>query len=529
MSRWTRRVYNCSHDVQVTSAPIPLSLVLPQLGSLSTIESPHPSSLSPPSFPNHPPDLRRTVNVKESYMFEEINKARSTCHLSNFATTADWCDLGQVTIDVLPDEVVLEIFNLYRLQTSRFPSEGIRAWHTLVHVCRHWRNVVFGSPLRLNLQLLCTAKTPVRETLDVWPALPIRVQDPGPITDEDNITAVLEHSDRIYEIILHEVPDELLEKILAAFMQKPFPLLTDVQLVLNGDGDMALFVPPNLFSAGSAPCLQEIRLDGISFPELPKLFLCATHLVHLNLLGLPHPEHMSPEMTATYLSALTSLEHLLLDFQLSQSHPVWGNPRPQTRSLFPSLTTFCFRGVFDYLEDFVARIDAPRLDYLSITFKQIVFDTSQLVHFIRRTPSFRGPDAAHVGFQDSSGFVSFSSRTPGFGLLNVEVLCERPFPQLWSLARVCSSFSPPLSTVESLFIHKHQYLQSDWPDASDIENAHWLELLRSFTMVNTLYLCELFAPRIRAALGGLVEEGITEVLPVLHNIVEGEFCPLVSV
>ena len=36
-------------------------------------------------------------------------------------------------------------------------------WRTLVHVCRRWRSVVFGSPLRLNPQLLHTDKTPVRE------------------------------------------------------------------------------------------------------------------------------------------------------------------------------------------------------------------------------------------------------------------------------------------------------------------------------------------------------------------------------
>ena len=51
----------------------------------------------------------------------------------------------------------------------------IEAWHTLVHVCRKWRNIVFGSPRRLDLRLYCTEKTPVRKTLEVWPLLPIVV------------------------------------------------------------------------------------------------------------------------------------------------------------------------------------------------------------------------------------------------------------------------------------------------------------------------------------------------------------------
>ncbi len=33
------------------------------------------------------------------------------------------------------------------------------------HVCQKWRSVVFGSPRRLNLRLLCTKRTPVREML----------------------------------------------------------------------------------------------------------------------------------------------------------------------------------------------------------------------------------------------------------------------------------------------------------------------------------------------------------------------------
>ncbi|KAH9991426.1 hypothetical protein BJV77DRAFT_529009 [Russula vinacea] len=76
----------------------------------------------------------------------------------------------RVTIDNLPDLVLLGIFDFYMGEDP--DDEGIEAWHTLVHVCRNWRNVVFGSPRRLNLQLYCTARTPVKQTLDVWPLFP---------------------------------------------------------------------------------------------------------------------------------------------------------------------------------------------------------------------------------------------------------------------------------------------------------------------------------------------------------------------
>jgi hypothetical protein len=175
----------------------------------------------------------------------------------------------------------------------------------------------------------------------------------------------------------------------------------------------------------------------------------------------------------------------------------------------------------------VARIDAPRLDHLNITFfDQIVFDTSQLAHFITRTPNFGVPIEAHVVLHGSAGSVLFSSQTPGFGMLSVEVLCQRPDPQLWCLAQFCNSFSPPLSTVETLFIYQHEDSQSEWPDTDDIENDQWWELFRPFTTVNNLFVSELFAPRIVAAVRELGEEGITEVLPVLRNVIAIETRPV---
>lgn len=83
-----------------------------------------------------------------------------------------------MTIGVLPDVVLLEMFDFYvnQVREEDSPDVTVESWRTLVHVCRHWRSVVFGSPRRLNLRLLCTPETQVRKTLDVWPYLPIFVQ-----------------------------------------------------------------------------------------------------------------------------------------------------------------------------------------------------------------------------------------------------------------------------------------------------------------------------------------------------------------
>jgi hypothetical protein len=125
---------------------------------------------------------------------------------------------------MLPDVCLLEIFDFYA------DNAEIYAWYTLVHLCQKWRHVVFGSPRRLNLRLYCGARTPVRETLDVWPRLPIviSVYD-RKMWGEDNIFAALERNDRICHLYLSDVPSSRLDKVLAAF-QQPFPALTYLQL-----------------------------------------------------------------------------------------------------------------------------------------------------------------------------------------------------------------------------------------------------------------------------------------------------------
>src|SRR5713226_3269714 len=140
-------------------------------------------------------------------------------------TAADRWDVGRVTIDVLPDVALLEIFDCY-CYVNQVPEEekdeeeedlGIQAWQTLVHVCWKWRSVVFGSPLRLNLRLHGTEFTPLRETLAVWPALPIVVCLVNPLERRginiDNITAALEHNDRVCEIRLSQVTRSHLEEV----------------------------------------------------------------------------------------------------------------------------------------------------------------------------------------------------------------------------------------------------------------------------------------------------------------------------
>jgi hypothetical protein len=182
-------------------------------------------------------------------------------------------------IDILPDVVLLAIFDFY-VDGGQVAKKGIEAWQTLVHVCRRWRSVNFGSPRRLNLQLVCTTETPARHTLDVWPPLPLLIYGSNhPTPSVDNIIAALERSDRIREITLEYVTSSQLEEVWAA-MQEPFLELTHLQLRAY---DEPVPVVPDSFLGGFAPRLRYLNWDGIPFPGLPKLLLSAIHLVTLHL------------------------------------------------------------------------------------------------------------------------------------------------------------------------------------------------------------------------------------------------------
>ena len=77
--------------------------------------------------------------------------------------SVDWCDVAQrVTIDVLPDVALLEIFDCYVNDSKNRTWRGWKKWHTLVHVCRKWRIIAFGSPLRLDLRLYCDTQSEKR-------------------------------------------------------------------------------------------------------------------------------------------------------------------------------------------------------------------------------------------------------------------------------------------------------------------------------------------------------------------------------
>ena len=413
---------------------------------------------------------------------------------------------------MLPDDAILEIFDSY-LYGCRY-EERERAWQSLVHVCRRWRHIVFGSPRRLNLQLTCTGGTPTRDRLDIWPALPliVEVSEDEPIRSVDDIVAGLERTSRVRQI---DITNVAISDLLVA-MQQPFPEMTYIRLWPTDD---EVPVVPDSFLGGSAPRLKYITWSSIPCPGSPKLLLSATHLDSLHLHDIPHSGYFSPDAMVTVLSTLTSLSYLWLSFQSPRScpDPASRRPPPLTRYVLPGFKLLRFRGVSEYLEDLVACIEAPHLYVLDITFfYDIDFDTPQFMQFISRTPMSREPEKAQITLWDySARFSSFSSRYIGREF-KIEISCKRLDWQLSSLGQVCTPFLHLLSMLEDLSFSMESRLQPDRKD--DSEDGLWLELLQPFPTVKNLHLSEKVAPLFVPALQELVEGRTTEVLPILQNI-----------
>jgi len=380
--------------------------------------------------------------------------------------------------------------------------------------------VVFSSTNRLDLQILCKARSRIRKSLDVWPAIPIVISDrrlqEAPICGVDNIIAALGHHDRVRHVELWGVTHSLLGR-LASVIQDPFPELTFLSFLL--DNKSAAPVLPGTFFGGSAPRLQSLHLKGVPFPSILNLLVTAKDLVNIDLWNIPYSGYVAAEEIVTWLAPMTRLKSLFLGFHSPQScpDPEHRRPPPLTRAVLPALTHLNYRGVSEFLEDLVARIDTPLLDNAEITFfNQLIFDIPRLPQFIRRLNKFKAFDQAYVLFQSRYVQVKLSSRagTVDGAIFKLKISCKPSDWQLSAVAQVCDWLFTHCPTIECLHIREDAESSPQWHD--DMEDMQWIELLHPFIAVKDLYLSEELAPLVALALPESV--GASDVLPALQNI-----------
>ncbi|KAH9968511.1 hypothetical protein BGW80DRAFT_1337900 [Lactifluus volemus] len=415
-------------------------------------------------------------------------------------------------IDSLPDEMLMEIFRCDRLVSLTYSLGRSWEWYRLVHVCRRWRYIIFNSPRSLDLQLLCTYGTQVRNNLYCWPALPIvmryaRFSNPRPrpvaARDEDNIIAALQHPNHIHMIQL-AVTTPLLKR-LATLRQAPFPTLVHLELMTQTKCGLTLH---NECFGEAAPRLRTLRTVNIGFSALPQLLLLAPNLVSLHLDAIPVTGYVSPETLATCLSTMTCLTtfhlHFLSPTSLT-SLPVSAD-HPARYAVLPALKYFSFQGYCWYLEHLLSGIRTPLLKYIDISFfnQTTIFDTPQLFQFVCHAEMPRSYDEARVFFSTVDISLTLTRRgTPH--CMGFRVRCQPLNPQLSCITGICHQFSSILFGVQQLDIDASLTLPIRQTDMGVLS---WLGFFRPFRNVERLRMTKETASHVARALGKEVSMGM---------------------
>jgi hypothetical protein len=418
---------------------------------------------------------------------------------------------------VLPDDVLLKIFDLSGMD-YKYSLQFAWKWYFLVHVCQRWRQIVFASPHRLNLRILCTYRTHVRKNLDIWPAFPIIV-DYGDLKsivpyDEDDLLAALEHPDRVCSVNLRTTPPQLEQMV--RIMQEPFPVLTDLNIILY-DAENFPALPPD-FLGGSTPSLQSIHLCGIPFPALPRLLVSASNLFFLTVDNLTRTGYFSPQAMVIGLAVLPRLEFLTIGFQTAIFEPDQIHLPPEPRIILPSLTHFRFRGTSAYLEDLVAQIDTPSLNRIHIHyFTQFVdFQVEQLFKFFDCSVR-RGTLRSHSRVTFSRGQLSFDKyhhgnsaweSFPAYIILrdkNWEVSVSQIIQVVNQFSAICSNMV-------------HLKLLLEYRELRVTGDAGLLQLLHQCSAVQTLHISRKLAGHIALVLESITADMVDVVLPSLELI-----------
>ena len=418
---------------------------------------------------------------------------------------------------MLPEDTLLEIFDLYRLDAMESSFQRPWKWHRLAHVCRKWRNVIFMSPRRLDLRVLCENGAPIESILGSWPTLPLVVRhyDPKSKSLPNNVAAALRRIHRLCEIEL-VLPSSSIGSIVDA-MQEPLHGLESIRVTIeNATG------PPKLvreaFLGGSAPHLREIKLDGIAFPfpAIRQVLLSTNKLVELHLTNIPNDAYFSPDDLVTGLTTLVQLKRLSVGFRC---HPIFSPSTSMTGSIksttLPSLTSLGFYGASEYLEEFVAQIDLPALHTITIRlFNQIFFEIPQFCQFIRRQNILGSSTAMIIRHLVGSVSIAFGDEIYGKSEIEgclLKTSCGRLDWQLSFATQISSQLSPLLSSIRCLNFHNSHELPTG---EEDVDSTQWLELFRPFTHVTDVSVFgEQLVPSITQAL--VAEEMSIEVLPEL--------------
>ncbi|KAH9173330.1 hypothetical protein EDB89DRAFT_2068788 [Lactarius sanguifluus] len=292
--------------------------------------------------------------------------------LTRSAARALLTNRATIDNDKLPEDVLLEIFDIYRQfyehQTNYEKFWNSRdGWFKLAHVCLHWRRVVLLSSSRLQVHLLFTPRrSPAEPMLRCLPRLPILVD----CSVEDSIAPWTEKEDKLAidairhrsRALNHPFPElESLE------ISSPYFHLRRVRGLVSGHDT---FLPVRLLS-GSAPSLRRLTLQEVVPECLSPLLSSATGLVELALTinipygALPEASLIADLQRMSYLRRL-ELKAISVVIPTNLNTILDPPPRPACTGTLSKLTDLIFVGHGRYFQVLVGSLVAPSLQHLDV-------------------------------------------------------------------------------------------------------------------------------------------------------------------
>jgi hypothetical protein len=426
--------------------------------------------------------------------------------------------------------VLVEIFDACRVDNTSPNQYPQYWWHKLAHVCRDWRRVLLESPNRLGITLICSHRTRVADLLAHSPPLPIIVYygNPEPLDKQDNVEDIrlaLQHPKRVCRINLH-LPSESMREVFKS-MQKPFPMLETLQLYCSSYWNDKAILPTTF----EAPNLRHLQLSDFTLvpQRLPPLTtaICPSSLVSFSLGEVTPAQYKSPALLAECLAIMPQVKRLKIGYlfpveRRDHEHES-SREAPHSQVLLANLEEFRFEGESDYLEALSARISAPSLKKLSITFTDAFtrFEFPFVLGLISGAADLSFPFARlrlkgnlsivldHKELRAGCGAFEliFSGHRMGFSVKE----------QLECASQVFGALEFKLSVVKSLLLEYSQVQEQNF----GVDRAMWHTLLRFFSGLETLRVANQFVNQLDTALQPAADdaESVRMLLPKLRTIV----------
>ena len=415
------------------------------------------------------------------------------------------------------DDLLVEIFDFCRrdnISPNTYPQNW---WYTLAHVCQKWRRVLFATPTRLGITLVCNSRTPVADLLASFPpSLPLVVYwgNPGTFDTEESVEkgalVALGHPERVRRITLR-TSENALGKAFSS-MRACFPMLETLQLCCSSES--VRDPKTTLSDKFEAPNLRHLQLSDLILlrPSLVKTVLTRPSVVSFSIGEIT----MKSDELMTYLALMPHLKVLKVGIAFSipseqtarKERDLCGRGgQPGTAQLaLTELEEFEYQGTSHYLEAVAARISAPTLKKLSVTVTNKVDESAELDRnsfkfFARLVGGAANLVFPHCRVRNKDGFsivMDHEELWTGRGAFELK-FNDRGYyfdAKIGLVTNICRVLAPTPSTVQSLLVEDAH--RNRWD--REPNHGEWRELLRVFDNVKTLRVAGRYVEELRKVL-----------------------------